>query len=75
MLIVSTQQNNRLAGKDVSTTCHCEERSDVAIRFSLAQADLMEMFKYFDILGNGLPRRFAPRNDSGSRYLGGTIVR
>ena len=25
-------ENDRLAGKGTSTPCHCEERSDVAIR-------------------------------------------
>ena len=54
MLIVLTQQNDRLAGMDASTTCHCEERSDVAIRFSLGTVRIGTCCK-----GNGLPRQCA----------------
>ena len=41
----------------------------VAIRFPFAQSDLTEMLRKFDIWGNELPRRCAPRNDSGGHAL------
>ena len=46
--------NDRLAGKGTSTTCHCEERSDVAIRFSLGTVRIGTCCK-----GNGLPHQRA----------------
>ena len=39
--------------------CHCEERSDVAIRFPLVQTNSTEMLKKSQPLGNGLPRQCA----------------
>ena len=45
---------NVLRSKSTSTTCHCEERSDVAIRFSLGTVRIGTCCK-----GNGLPRQCA----------------
>ena len=43
-----------LRSKGTSTTCHCEERSDVAIRFSLGTVRIGTCCK-----GNGLPHQSA----------------
>ena len=53
-------------------SCHCEERSDVAIRFSLGTVRIGTCCKGKRI---ATPACALVRNDSGSRYPGGTIVR
>ena len=64
--------NDRLAGEGTSTTCHCEEAVRRGNPFLLGNGTNWDMLQGERI---ATPACALVRNDSGSRYLGGTIVR